>query len=165
MNLTEYVRSNRDTFQKELLEQSVLPLEQRCPIAKASLSVTMILYEYFEIGQMDGQDPAARFPPDDLSDAERLVRPLLLRWEGVHTATLNAFVRLWKEAGAMLRDYRKIEDLTRLLVRTVFTQADRKAGLHEVEEQLENAPLEKVREWQLQDVSQIYEYAWGQDLR
>jgi len=166
MNLTEYVRRNRDTFQRELLEQSVMPVEQRCPIAKASLSVTMVLYEHFEIAKMDGQDPTTNTTtPDDIRDAERLAKPLLLRWEDVHAASLNAFIRLWKEAGATTNDYRKIEDLSRLLIRTVLGQVDRRASMDQIEEQLGSTTLGKVREWQLQDVSQIYEYAWGQDLR
>ncbi|KAI4844708.1 hypothetical protein E4T45_08037, partial [Aureobasidium sp. EXF-8846] len=166
MNFTEYVRRNRDAFQKELLEQSVIPLEQRCPIAKASLSITMVLYEHFEIAQMDGQDPTKNTTtPEDIKDAERLAKPLLLRWEDVHAASLNAFIRLWKEAGATINDYRKIDDLSRLLIRTVLGQSDRRATMGQVEEQLGSTTLAKVREWQLQDVSQIYEYAWGQDLR
>ncbi|THW45401.1 hypothetical protein D6D22_03560 [Aureobasidium pullulans] len=166
MNLTEYVRRNRDTFQRELLEQSVMPVELRCPIAKASLSVTMVLYEHFEIAKIDGQDPTTNTTtPDDIRDAERLAKPLLLRWEDVHAASLNAFIRLWKEAGATTNDYRKIEDLSRLLIRTVLGQVDRRASMDQIEEQLGSTTLGKVREWQLQDVSQIYEYAWGQDLR
>ncbi|KAI4724398.1 hypothetical protein E4T49_07851 [Aureobasidium sp. EXF-10728] len=166
MNLTEYVRRNRDAFQRELLEQSVLPMEQRCPIAKASLSVTMVLYEHFEIGKMDGQDPTKNTTTlEDIKDAEGLAKPLLLRWEDIHAASLNAFIRLWKEAGATVDDYRKIDDLSRLLIRTILGQADRRATMDQVEEQLGSTPLAKVREWQLQDVSQIYEYAWGQDLR
>ncbi|KAI4842682.1 hypothetical protein E4T44_07168 [Aureobasidium sp. EXF-8845] len=165
MNFTEYVRRNRDAFQKELLEQSVMPLEQRCPIAKASLSITMVLYEHFEIAQMDGQDPTKNTTTsEDIKDAERLAKPLLLRWEDVHAASLNAFIRLWKEADATINDYRKIDDLSRLLIRTVLGQSDRRATVDQVEEQLGSTTLAKVREWQLQDVSQIYEYAWGQDL-
>ncbi|KAI5200703.1 hypothetical protein E4T39_05584 [Aureobasidium subglaciale] len=166
MNLTVYVRRNRDTFQRELLEQSVMPLNQRCPIAKASMSITMVLYEHFEIAKMDGQDPTKNTTtPDDAKDAERLAKPLLLRWEDVHAASLNAFIRLWKTAGATTNDYRKIDDLTRLLIRTILGQSDRRASMDQVEEQLGSITLAKVREWQLQDVSQIYEYAWGQDLR
>ncbi|KAI4716153.1 hypothetical protein E4T48_07680 [Aureobasidium sp. EXF-10727] len=166
MNLTEYVRRNRDAFQRELLEQSVLPMEQRCPIAKASLSITMVLYEHFEIAKMDGQDPTKNTTTlEDIKDAEGLAKPLLLRWEDIHAASLNAFIRLWKEAGATVDDFRKIDDLSRLLIRTILGQADRRATMDQVEEQLGSTPLAKVREWQLQDVSQIYEYAWGQDLR
>lgn len=166
MNFTEYVRRNRDAFQRELLEQSVLPIEQRCPIAKASLSVTMVLYEHFEIANMDGEDPTkSTTTSEDIKNAVRLVRPLLLRWEDVHAASLKAFIRLWKEAGATTDDYRKIDDLSRLLIRTILGQADRRTTMNQVEEQLGSTNLAKVREWQLQDVSQIYEYAWGQDLR
>ncbi|KAH0255523.1 hypothetical protein KCU91_g17434, partial [Aureobasidium melanogenum] len=166
MNFTEYVRRNRDAFQRELLEQSVLPIQQRCPIAKASLSVTMVLYEHFEIANMDGRDPTqSTATSENIKDAERLVKPLLLRWEDVHAASLKAFIRLWKEAGATTDDYRKIDDLSRLLIRTILGQADRRTTMNQVEEQLSSTNLAKVREWQLQDVSQIYEYAWGQDLR
>lgn len=40
MDITDFVYKNEDGFQKLLLEQSAEPAEQRCPIARASLSVT-----------------------------------------------------------------------------------------------------------------------------
>ncbi len=60
----------------------------------------------------------------------------LLRWEDVHAASLKAFIRLWKEAGATTDDYRKIDDLSRLLIRTILGQADRRTTMNQVEEQL-----------------------------
>ena len=49
MDLVEYCRRNEDIYQKTLLEQSVLPREQRCPLARSSLSITLILYEHFVV--------------------------------------------------------------------------------------------------------------------
>ena len=165
MDLADYSRKHLDAFQKELLEQSVQLLEERCPIAQASLSVTMVLFEYFEVANVDYQDSNISKYAERRDDVESLVQPLLLRWEDVHAASLNAFIRLWKESGAKVSDYRKIEDLTRLLVRTVLGQASRKDNIYHAEYQLNNAPLSQVRTWQLQEVEQIYDVAWSQDLK
>src|SRR2546421_6751111 len=73
MDLTDFVRKHEDRFQKVrfptienfqlclnmmqlLLEQSTELPEQRCPIARASLALTMILYEHFEVDRSEFED-------------------------------------------------------------------------------------------------------------
>ena len=55
LDLTDYTRKQQDGFVKLLLEQGAQPSEQRCPIARASIAVTLILYGYFDIDRsVDG---------------------------------------------------------------------------------------------------------------
>ncbi|KAK4658571.1 hypothetical protein QC762_0029320 [Podospora pseudocomata] len=42
----------RGWVSKLLLEQSTHPLNERCPVARASLAVTMILYDHFEVDKV-----------------------------------------------------------------------------------------------------------------
>lgn len=165
MDLSEYVRKNSEGFQNILLEQSVMRLEQRCPVVRASLSVTMLLYEYFDVDSITNEDggslsPPSRFPGGSL---ERQVEPLLLRWERLHCASLGAFLTLWKESGALAKDYHKIEDLTRLLIGKILGNSDRKSSIEQVEREITKVSLSDVRNWQLTELEEAYSYAWGDD--
>ncbi|KAL1302524.1 hypothetical protein AAFC00_002910 [Neodothiora populina] len=165
MDLSDYVRRNTDAFRNTLLEQSILPPDQRCPVARASLSVTMLLYEYFDVEKAVDDDAISGLPTSIGEDnLEQQIEPLLLHWERLHRASLLAFFRLWKEAGAVDKDYHKVEDLARLLIGTVLGRLDRKSPAEEVERKLVNASLSDVRKWQLSELDEAYDYAWGADL-
>lgn len=169
MDLVDYARRNEDTYQKSIMEQAVQPPEQRCPIARASLSVTLILYEHFEIDESADFDMSSRndreqrpFPPN--ATVDQLYRPLLLQWGRLHTAALHAFFRLWKASGAQQSDFYKVEDVIRVTVERIVGAASRKTEIAKVEEELRNVPLEKAREWQMEGLEEVYEDAWGPHL-
>lgn len=169
MDLVDYARKNEDQYQKILLEQSVQPREQRCPIARASLSVTLILYEHFEIDdamEVDGDGTHVRSisgigGPDKPPNLDRLFRPLLLQWTPLHVAALNAFLRLWKAAGADTEDFYKIEEVVRVVVERIVGRAKRKTHIGEVEEGLRGVSLETARNWQMDGLDEIYRDAWS----
>lgn len=170
MDLAEFVRKNADMFQKELLEQSVMPVEKRCPIARASLSVTMMLYDHFEIDSGADDEGFAHMSvttgrSDSRLDSDRVIQPLLLRWEDVHAASLNVFLRLWKAAGAKGDEFHKIEDLVRLVIGRVVGEADRRASTERVQHELGSVTLPVVRQWQLEDLEEVYDQVWGPHLR
>ncbi|KAF7186324.1 Engulfment and cell motility protein 2 [Pseudocercospora fuligena] len=163
MDLVEYTRRNEDTYQKILMEQSTQPRELRCPIARASLSVTLVLYEHFEIDDstVDGFYDSS-FDRDQSVD--RLYKPLLLQWGRLHTAALNAFIRLWKDAGAEQQDIYKIEELVRIVVERIVGSVGRKTDVSKVEEELRNVSLETARRWQMENLNDVYQDAWGPHL-
>lgn len=165
MDLVDYCRRNEDTYQKTLLEQSMQPKATRCPVAHASLSVTMILYEHFEIDDApDAEDSkSAALDRQDL-DIDHLFKPLLLQWGRLHTAALNAFLRLWKDAGAEQEDYYKIEELVRIITERTVGLAGRKTDIATVEEGLRTATLSQAREWQMENLDEVYQDAWGPHL-
>lgn len=165
MDLSEFVRRNAESFQDILLGQSVMLQEHRCPIARASLSVTMLLYEYFDVESIKNEDIGSRLWSEIQEDQlERHIEPFILRWETLHCASVRAFLKLWKEAGATTKDYHKIEDLTRLLIGKVLGHFRQMNTMEQIEKELISIGLEDVRKWQLTELGEAYEYAWGADL-
>ncbi|KAH7086925.1 ELMO/CED-12 family-domain-containing protein [Paraphoma chrysanthemicola] len=165
MDLTDFVYKNEDGFQKLLLEQSAEASEQRCPIARASLSVTSILYEHFEVDKFDDVESHRYTALESRASFDRAFKPLLLHWSRLHTSGLNAFIRLWKVAGAQIEDYEKIEELVRILIEQIVGQAPRTKEIKDVEEELAEFELKRLRELQMELLELTCEDAWGHHLR
>jgi engulfment/cell motility protein 1 len=164
MDLTDYVRKNEDGFQKLLLEQSSRPLSERCPVARASLAVTMILYEHFEVDKIEIEDPRGYAALDNGKPHDRLFRPLLLQWSRLHTAGLHAFFRMWKATGAERDDFEKVAELVRILVEQVVGQAGRTKDVLEVEDDLAEHDCGRLRELQMGLLDLSFEDQWGAHL-
>jgi engulfment and cell motility protein 1 len=165
MDLTDFVYKNEDGFQKLLLEQAAEASETRCPIARASLSVTVILYEHFEVEKADVNDDGRYTMLETRANFDRLFRPLLLHWSRLHTGGLNAFIRLWKATGAEVDDFEKIEELVRILIEQVVGQAPRIKEIKDVEDELADFEYQKLRDLQMELLELTYEDAWGHHLR
>jgi engulfment/cell motility protein 1 len=165
MDLTDFVYKNEDGFQKLLLEQSAEALEQRCPIARASLAVTSILYEHFDVDKFDESDAHRNLSLDSRAQFDRAFKPLLLHWSRLHTSGLKAFIRLWKAAEAETEDFEKIEELVRILIEQIVGQAGRTKEIKEVEDELAEFDIHKLRELQMELLELTYEDAWGHHLR
>ncbi|KAK8126478.1 ELMO/CED-12 family protein [Apiospora kogelbergensis] len=129
MDLTDYVRKNEDGFQKLLLEQSSRPLSERCPVARASLSVTQTLYDQFDCNN----------------------------WAA-------GLFRLWKATGAGQGDFEKIVELVRILMDQVVGSSGRSKDVVEVEEDLLEYDLARLRELQMDLLEMSFEENWGQHL-
>jgi engulfment/cell motility protein 1 len=167
MDLTDFVYKNEDGFQKLLLEQSAEPAGQRCPIARASLAATSILYEHFEVNKSDDRESQryAALESSSRSNFDRAFKPLLLHWSRLHTSGLNAFIRLWKATGAQIDDFAKIEELVRILVEQIVGQANRTKDIRKVEEEMAEFDCQRLRELQMELLELTYEDAWGHHLR
>ncbi|KAF2705310.1 hypothetical protein K504DRAFT_506251 [Pleomassaria siparia CBS 279.74] len=165
MDLTDFVYKNEDGFQKLLLEQSVEALEGRCPIARASLAVTSILYEHFEVDKSDESEGNKYVSHESRTNFNRAFKPLLLHWSRMHTSGLNAFIRLWKAADAQSDDFDKIEELVRILIEQIVGQAPRTKDVKSIEEELAEFDIQRLRELQMELLELTYEDAWGHHLR
>lgn len=165
LDLTDYVRKHQDQFQMMLLEQSTKPSSQRCPIARASLAVTSVLYEHFEVEKSATEDAKNYMVLESRADFDRLFRPLLLHWSRLHVAGLHAFFRLWKATGAELDDFDKLVELVRILVESVVGGAPRTKDIQDVEDELAEFEYQRLRELQMELLELTYEDAWGQHLR
>ncbi|KAJ5129186.1 Engulfment/cell motility ELMO [Penicillium bovifimosum] len=165
MDLADYVRSHGDEFQNMLLEQSTKPSRQRCPIARASLAVTSILYEHFEVDKSDTDDSKTYLISESRSSFDKLFQPLLLHWTRLHVAGLQAFFRLWKATAAEEEDLDKIIELVRILVESVVGGAARIKDIQDVEEELADFEYHRLRGLQMELLELTYEDAWGQHLR
>nr|POF13008.1 isoform 2 of engulfment and cell motility protein 2 [Quercus suber] len=170
MDFVDYTRRNEDAYQKILMEQSVQPKTQRCPLARASMSTTLVLYEHFDVEDSSEFEEQQRFwtSAEDRQNShpapDRLYRPLLLQWGRLHAAALNAFMRMWKISGAEAEDFYKIEELLRIIVERIVGAADRKTDVGKVEEEMRNVTLATARVWQMEGLDEIYEDAWGPHL-
>lgn len=164
MDLADYVRSHGDEFQKLLLEHSTKPSRQRCPIARASLAVTSILYEHFEVDKSE-MDDTKTFISESRTGFDKLFQPLLLHWTRLHVAGLQAFFRLWKATAAEAEDLDKLIELVRILIESVVGGADRTKDVHDVEEDLADFEYNRLRGLQMELLELTYEDAWGQHLR
>lgn len=164
MDLTDYVRKHEDGFQKMLLEQSTRPLMERCPIARSSLAVTMMLYEHFEVGKADLGDTKGYQVLENIKNNDKVFRPLLLQWSRLHTAGLFAFFRMWKATGAERGDFEKVAELVRILVEQVVGQASRTKDVVEVEEELQEYDCGRLRELQMELLDLSFDDQWGQHL-
>ncbi|KAL1847787.1 hypothetical protein Plec18167_002519 [Paecilomyces lecythidis] len=165
MDLTDYVRKYQEEFQRMLLEQSAKPAAQRCPIARASLAVTSVLYEHFEVDKSPMEDAKSYLVLESRSNVDKLFRPLLLHWSRLHVAGLHAFFRLWKATGAEVDDFDKVVELVRILVESVVGGASRTKDVQDVEEELAAFEYQRLRELQMELLELTYEDAWGQHLR
>ncbi|XHG08070.1 hypothetical protein AWENTII_011195 [Aspergillus wentii] len=165
MDLADYVRNHQDEFQKMLLEQSSKTASQKCPISKASLSVTSMLYEHFEVDKSEMEDAKSYLILESRSNLDKLFKPLLLHWTRLHVAGLHAFFRLWKSTGAEAEDFEKIAELVRILVESVVGGAPRTKDIQDVEEELADFGYHRLRELQMELLELTYEDAWGQHLR
>lgn len=159
-DLTDYVLASGDGFRRLLLEQSTRPADERCPIAKASLAVSVILFDHFEIERPDA-DESHRTS----SNYDKIFRPTLLQWPRLHTAGLQAFFRLWSATGAKTDDFSKIEELVRILIEQVVGSASRTRDISEVEQELANFDLRELRKLQMDLLELTHEDVWGQHLR
>jgi len=164
MDLTDYVRKNEDGFQKLLLEQSSKPMGERCPIARASLAVTMTLYDHFEVHGSEPEDIKGYQGLDGNKNFDKLFRPLLLQWSRLHTAGLHAFFRMWKATGAQRDDFDKVAELVRILVEQVVGQATRTKDVLEVEDELQEYDCGRLRELQMELLELSFEDQWGPHL-
>ncbi|KAF4968165.1 hypothetical protein FSARC_4441 [Fusarium sarcochroum] len=164
MDLTDYVRKNEDGFQKLLLEQAGKPSPERCPVARASFAVTMILYDHFDIDKIDLNDVRG-YQLLETKDYDILFRPLLLQWSRLHTAGLYAFFRVWKVTGAEQGDFEKVAELVRILVDQVVGGARRTKDVAEVEEEMQEYDVPRLRDQQMGLLEMSFENTWGQHLQ
>jgi engulfment and cell motility protein 1 len=165
MDLTDFVRKDEDGFRKVLLEQNAKAPEYRCPLARASITITSLLYHQFQVDKSEIDDIKTYQVLESRTNYERAFRPLLLQWSRLHTGALLAFLRLWGETSASLEDYEKVTELIRVLIYHVIGQAPRTKEVQEVEEELAMFEYLRLRDLQMEILENTYEGAWGNHLK
>ncbi|KAL8811278.1 MAG: hypothetical protein Q9223_007564 [Gallowayella weberi] len=165
MDLADYVRKHEDAFQRLLLEQSTSPPRTRCPIARASLAVTAVLYDHFEVDRSDIDDAKSYLALESRLSYDKIFKPLILQWSRLHLAGLHAFYRLWKVTGAKREEFLKLVDLVRVLIDTVLYGSKRDTSIEEVEEKIQEYDCQRLRKIQIEQLQLAYEDTWGHDLQ
>jgi hypothetical protein len=146
------------------MEQAAKPPAERCPFTRASLAVTMILYEHFEVDKADLEDTKGNQGIDTV-DRDMLYKPLLLQWSRLHTAGLHSLFRLWKATGAQTDDFDKVAELVRLLIDQVVGSAPRTRDVLEVEEEMQDFDIGRLRQTQMDLLQVSFEETWGQHFQ
>lgn len=165
-DLEQFATKDEDGFQKLILEQMTKESEDRCPVAKASIAVSTIFCDHFEIEEAKLDDQQQYAALESHTTFGRLFKPLLLQWSRVHSACVNAFIRLWAASGAKSEDFNKIESLVRVLVEQVIGFAPRSKEVSSVEEEMASHwHLGRLRELQMELMELTHEEAWGRHLR
>ena len=165
MDVMDYVRKHEDNFQKLLLEQSTRPAEKRYPIARASLAVTAILFEHFEIDKADPDDAKYHLAFESKTNFDKVFKPLILQWSVIHVAGLQAFFRLWNATGAVLEDFNKIYDLVRILLEAVVGATTRTKDVQLVQTEIAEYELSRLRQLQMELLELTHEDTWDVHLR
>ncbi|ETN44400.1 uncharacterized protein HMPREF1541_10580 [Cyphellophora europaea CBS 101466] len=166
MDLSDYVRKNQEEFQHYLMEQLIGPEDERCPVAQASLTMTLILFEHFEVEKNEDEESKDYMALESRShNFEKVFKPLLLHWSRLHVAGLYAFFRLWKAAGAKTSDFTKIADVVRILVESVVGGSDRTRTIEEMEKEMAASELKQLRQLQMEISDLQFEDVWGHHLQ
>ena len=165
MDLSDFVRRTETQFQKLVLEQSNQTYEKRCPIARASIAVTGILYDHFDIEKADLEDTKELIGIDSNSNIDKLFKPMLLQWSRLHVAGLQAFFGLWKSAGAELENFDKIVELVRILLEEVLGNSSRTRDITSIEDEIQSHDRERLRELQMELLEMSYEDTWRDHLK
>ena len=164
MDLSDYVRKHKDEFQHILMEHAVGLENKRCPIARASLALTAILFEHFEVEKMEIEDSKSYLALESRTNFDKVFKPLLLHWSRLHVAGMHAFFRLWKATGAEADDFTKIVELVRILIESVVGGANRTKSIEEIEAEMAAFEYKKLRELQMELLDLTYEDVWGEHL-
>jgi engulfment/cell motility protein 1 len=146
------------------MEQNAKPQVQRCPVARASLTVTTLLYHQFEVDKSDIDDPKTFQVLESRTNYDRAFRPLLLQWSRLHTAALSSFLRLWQETQAEADDFDKVAELVRVLIYHVVGHAHRTKDVQDIEDEILEMECMRLRDLQMEILEQTYENAWGNHL-
>ena len=165
MDLSDFVRRTETQFQKLVLEQCNQTYEKRCPIARASIAVTGILYDHFGVEKADLDDTKEFIGIDSKSNIDKLFKPMLLQWSRLHVAGLQAFFGLWKSAGAELENFDKIVELVRILLEDVLGNSSRTRDITSIEDEIQSHDRERLRELQMELLEMSYEDTWRDHLK
>lgn len=133
-------------------------------MVRASLAVTSILYQQFEVEKSDIDDPKTYQVLESRTNYDRAFRPLLLQWSRLHSSVLLAFFRLWRETRAELNDFDKVVELIRVLVFQTIGQASRTRDIQDVEDEMAEMECVQLRNLQMEILEQTYEAAWDSHL-
>ncbi|RKF55492.1 Engulfment and cell motility protein 2 [Erysiphe neolycopersici] len=160
MDLACFVSKDEDGFQKLLQEQDTRPSNERCPIARASLSVTRILYDHFEIDRSDPEDIKNYRALDGMKNYADFFRPFILQWSRIHKKALSSFIILWKQVGADQEEFVKVVELLRILIDKVLSGVARTKDIKEIEEEIGRIDHRQLRKIQMEVLNNTFEDEW-----
>lgn len=138
--LESFVRSDPDGYVKMIQEQINRPDERRCMFAQASIEVTSILADHWNI-------ESGSFT------TSTTYLPFLLSFEKVHHLVLRFFLRMWNESGAAASDFPRVSALVRSQVDEVLgKQEETSRTWQELEDAFLHSEYRTVRDRQIKEL-------------
>ncbi|EPQ28461.1 uncharacterized protein PFL1_03764 [Pseudozyma flocculosa PF-1] len=135
--LESFVRADPDLYAKIIQEQINRPEERRCPFGRASIEVTEILADHWNVES--GYTTSTTF------------KPFLLFFQKVHHLALRFFLRIWNESGAAAGDFSRVSALVRSQVAHSLHDESTK-GWYDVERDFLESEYRTVRDRQMKEL-------------
>ncbi|CDW96845.1 hypothetical protein, partial [Sporisorium scitamineum] len=144
--LESFVRSDPDLYSKIILEQINRPEERRCMLARASIEVTSILADHWNI-------------ESGSYTTSTTYLPFLLSFSKVHHLALRFFLRMWNESGAVASDFTRVSALVRSQVNEALgKQEETSSTWLELEDAFLNSEYRTVRDRQMKELEVDEDY-------
>lgn len=151
--LESFVRSDPDLYSKIILEQINRPEERRCMFARASIEVTSILADHWDI-------ESGSFT------ASTTYLPFLLSFNKVHYLALRFFLRMWNESGAATSDFPRVSALVRSQVNEALgKQEETSRTWIDLEDAFLNSEYRNVRDRQMKELEMDEDYNSKSSIR
>ncbi|PWY97012.1 hypothetical protein BCV70DRAFT_203236 [Testicularia cyperi] len=142
-HLESFVRADPELYAKIVLEQINRSDERRCPFGRASIEVTEILADYWQIES--GYTTSSTF------------QPFLLSMNRVHHLVLRFFLRMWNESGAATSDFPRVSALVRSQVGEALRNEHTKAWF-DLERDFLDSEYRDVRDRQMKELEVDQDY-------
>ncbi|GAC94933.1 hypothetical protein PHSY_002506 [Pseudozyma hubeiensis SY62] len=144
--LEAFVRSDPDAYAKMIQEQLNRPEERRCMFAQASIEVTSILADHWNIESGSFTNSTTYLP-------------FLLSFDKVHHLVLRFFLRMWNESGAAATDFPRVSALVRSQVSEVLgKQEETSRTWLELESAFLHSEYRTVRDRQMKELEVDQDY-------
>lgn len=151
--LESFVRSDPDLYSKIILEQINRPEERRCMLARASIEVTSILADHWNI-------------ESGSYTTSTTYLPFLLAFPKVHNLALRFFLRMWNESGAAASDFPRVSALVRSQVEYALgKQEETSKTWFDLETAFLNSEYRTVRDRQMKELEVDEDYNSKSSIR
>ncbi|PWN49241.1 hypothetical protein IE53DRAFT_155849 [Violaceomyces palustris] len=148
--LESFVRTDPDLYAKMVLEQINRAEERSCPIGRASIEVTEILADHWDIES--GYTTSTAF------------LPFVLFFQKVHHLALRFFVRMWTESGAAASDFPRVSALVRSQVKEALKDENTKTWF-EIERDFLDSEYRTARDRQMKELEVEDDYSSKASIR
>lgn len=152
-NYETFVRTDSERYSKIIVEQLNQPPERRCPFGRASIEVSAILADFWNVADPAGAPYAFSGMP-----VTTIFQPYLLHFERVHGLALRFFLRMWAESGSTVHDFSRIAAMVRSHLKTTFADESHTTWA-EVERSFLETEYASARQLHLKEVEHTDEFA------
>ncbi|KAE8212868.1 hypothetical protein CF327_g3519 [Tilletia walkeri] len=132
-----FVKSDPEVYAQIISEQLNRPEDRRCPFGRASIEVTDVLADFWNIES--GYTSSTEF------------MPFLLSFQRVHNLALHFFLRMWNDSGAAASDFNRVSALVRSQIKESLRKEGSKSWL-DLERDFLESDYRHVRDRQMREI-------------